>query len=218
MSTERIIIMGVNAKKNNYCVAGLSCQSGKWIRPISNNSAIEEAVEQKDIIYPDGSQVKTLDVVEIHFLDEPSSNLIQPENFYYDSRYQWERVGQASLEKVINWRGYDHRDNIFYNVDRKVEADYVESQADRESLLLLPITDLTIKVERWDNYPKFYAHFRYNGKKYWRFSVGDISVREKFKTHENGEYSFRNKVVAIFSLTNPYSRDNKCYKMLAHVF
>ena len=90
-------------------------------------------------------------------------------------------------------------------------------QSKRESLLLLPIKNLIIKIENLNDYKKFYANFDYNGKNYQKFSVGDILVREKLKNHGAGEYFFRENANVIFSLTNPYL-DNKYYKMLAQIF
>ncbi len=218
MSTKRIVIMGKSAKMYNYCVAGFSVDDAKWSRPVSCNPAIQEAVPRNAMFYSDGSRVQTFDIVEIQCADKPPDNLIQPENFYYDESYRWKKVGETSLEKILNWRGFDSCESIFYNNERSVSPDYIKTQNARKSLLLLPITNLTVKVERYDDYPKYYANFNYMGKRYWRFSVGDIEVRDYHKDKAFGEYHFRDKAIAIFSLTNPFYLDNKCYKMLAHVF
>ena len=77
------------------------------------------------------------------------------------------------------------------------------------------------KVEIYDGYPKFYAHFTYKGKKYYRFSIGDINARKIFWNYAAGEYYYKDNAVVILSLTNPYSfggKPSKCYKMLAQIF
>jgi len=216
MYTKKIVILAKSAKNNNFCVAGLA-NTGEWIRPISNNSEIEDAVPSDAIIFSDNTELKIFDVVEIHFKKNPVNNPIQPENFYYDERFFWKKINQISLEKIINWRGFDDREKIFYNYDREVDKNFVLKQKNRESLLLLPIKNLIICIEE-RGYKKFYANFNYNGREYRRFSVGDIAVRENFRNYADGEYFYKKDAVVLFSLTNPYIHTNKCYKMLAQVF
>ena len=56
MKIFKLVILAVSAKHNNYCVAGVDIDSGKWIRPISERTELEEAVPLEDLKYPDGSQ------------------------------------------------------------------------------------------------------------------------------------------------------------------
>ncbi|MBR6012178.1 MAG: hypothetical protein IK062_00170 [Selenomonadaceae bacterium] len=217
MDTKRIIILEKNAKNNNFCIAGLT-ENGEWIRPISNNPEIEDAVPRESITFPDESELQLLDVVEVPIMENnPVNNPIQPENFYYDDKIFWKKVGHMTLNKVTNLHGFDNRSKIFYNYDRSVDAEFVRRQPKRESLLLLPIKNLSVSVEIYNDHKKFFANFNYNGKNYQRFSVGDISVRERFKNFEEGEHFFKNRAVVLFSLTNPY-KDGRCYKMVAQVF
>lgn len=216
MYIKHIAILAKSAKNLNFCVAGLS-RTGEWVRPISQNAEINEVVTHDAMVYPDELEPKIFDVVEIKFLKTPVNNPIQPENIFYDEEFFWQRESVTTLEKIIKWRGFDHREKIFYSYERAVDADVVLKQSKRESLLLLPVTDLKIKIGLAQDHKKFYANFDYNGKKYFKFSVGDVDVRENFKNHGEGEYFFREKAVVLFSLTNPY-RDNRCYKIVAQVF
>lgn len=216
MYTKRIVILAKSAKHSNFCVAGLA-NTGEWIRPVSNIPALEDAVPRSVITFRDNTELQILDVVEVPLVESPVNNPIQPENFYYDEYHNWEKVGHITLDKVINWRGFDRRQEIFYNFDRDVDSDFVLKQPKRESLLLLPVKNLVIRIEEWD-YKKFYAHFDYNGRNYQRFSVGDITVRETFRNYAAGEYLYKKDAIVLFSLTNPYIHTNKCYKMLAQVF
>ena len=216
MYTKKIVILAKSAKRSNFCVAGLA-NTGEWIRPISNIPTLEDAVPRDVITFNDDTELQILDVVEVPLLELPVNNQIQPENFYYDERYSWKKVGHIKISDVIKWRGFDHRQEIFYNFDRDVDTDFILKQSKRESLLLLPVKNLIIRIEEWD-YKKFYAHFDYNGRRYRRFSVGDIAVRENFKNYAEGEYLYKKDSIVIFSLTNPYIHTNKCYKMLAQIF
>ena len=216
MYKKKIVILAKSAKNANFCVAGLA-NTGEWIRPVSNISELEDAVPRDAITFNDDTELQILDVVEVHFLKTPVDNPIQPENLYYDDGFFWKKVGHIKISDVIKWRGFDNREKIFYNFDRDVDADFVLKQSKRESLLLLPVEDLTVRVEG-QSYKKFFAHFVYNGRKYQRLSVGDISVRENFMNHTAGEYFYKENATVLFSLTNPFIHTNKCYKMLAQVF
>ena len=203
----------------NYCIAGLT-NRGKWIRLISANPHIEDAVPVEDSICTDGTEVNLLDVVKVRLLDKKVENPFQPENFYYDGHYRWEKLQTLSLQKTIKFFGNNLRDFIFYNDDRSIDSDFIKNLPpnEKESLIFLPVKNLVVKVDRWEDYPKFYAHFIYNGKRYFKFSVGDIAIREQFKDKPNGEYFFRQNAYVVFSLTNPFQYNNKCYKMVAQVF
>lgn len=218
MFIRKLIILAESAKYGNYCVAGVDVETGKWIRPISEKPELEDAVPLDDLKYPDGSRVELLDVVEIKFSDQSANNPIQPENFFYNAKYYWQKVGRVTLQELIDGRGYDLRDNIFYNSYRSIlGADVVKLEA-RESLLLLPVANLFIVVEEAEDHKKFFADFVYQGKEFYRFSVGDIEVRNKFADNGAGKYFLKDSATVVFSLTNPYHKNAECYKMLAQIF
>lgn len=217
MQTKRIVILAKSAKNNNFCVAGLA-NTGEWIRPISTDKNIQDAVPAEAITFSDNTELQILDVVEVPILKNCSAdNFVQPENIYYDDRFFWKKVGHITLDKIIKWRGYDNRDKIFYNRERAVDENFIRKQKNRESLLLLPITNLSVEVVIKKDSRQFFANFNYNGVNYKKFSVGDIAVRNNFASHNGGEYFFKDKAVVTFSLTNPY-KDNRCYKMIAQIF
>lgn len=218
MKIYKLVILAESAKYNNFCVAGVEVDSGKWIRPISERVELEEAIPLEDLKYPDGSRVELLDVVEIKFSDRSANNPIQPENFFYNQKYYWQKVGRMTLQELIDKRGYDLRDKIFYNDERSIFGADVEKISARESLLLLPVENLFIAVEEVEDHKKFFADFEYRGKKYFRFSVGDIAVRKKFETNGAGKYFHKSSASVVFSLTNPFHANYQCYKMLAQIF
>lgn len=217
MFIRKLIILAASSKRNNYCVAGVDAETGEWIRPISDNPDLEEAVPLDDMKYPDGERMELLDIVEIKFSDRAASNPIQPENFFYNVKYFWQKVGRVTLQEVIDGRGFDQREKIFYNNERSILGADVVKFGERESLLLLPVENLFIAIEETDH-KKFFADFDYRGRKFYRFSVGDIAVREKFADSRAGKYFFKDKAAVVFSLTNPYYKNAVCYKMLAQIF
>ena len=218
MFIRKLIILAKSAKYNNFCIAGIDIDTGKWIRPISEKPELEEAVPLEDLKYPDGSLVELLDVVEIKFSDRSANNPIQPENFFYKPKYFWQKVNRTTLQEVIDKRGYDLRDKIFYNSERSIFGADVEKISERESLLLLSIENIFISVEDKEDHKKFFADFDYGGKKFFRFSVGDIVVRKKFEANNAGKYFFKERATVVFSLTNPFHANYNCYKILAQIF
>ena len=218
MIIRKLIILAESAKYNNFCVAGVDVDTGKWIRPISEKPELEEAVPLDDLKYPDGSRVELLDVVEIKFSDRAVNNPIQPENFFYNEKYFWQKVDRVTLQEFIDKRGYDLRDKIFFSDERSIFGADVEKFSARESLLLLPVENLFISVEDAKDHKKFFADFNYRGKRLSRFSVGDIAVRKKFEASGAGKYFFKESANVVFSLTNPFHANYNCYKMLAQIF
>ena len=218
MFIRKLIILAESAKFNNYCVAGVDVETGKWIRPISEKPELEDAVPIDDLKYPDGSRVELLDIAEIKFSDRAANNPIQPENFFYNQKYYWQKVGRVTLQELIDKRGFDQRDKIFYNNERSILGANVIKFSERESLLLLPVEKLFISIEQAEDHKKFFGDFVYQGKNFYRFSVGDIAVRNQFADKDAGKYFFKDNAVITFSLTNPYKKNAECYKMLAQIF
>jgi len=218
MFIKNLIILAESAKFGNFCVAGVDADTGEWIRPISEKPELEDAVPIDDLKYPDGSRIELLDVVEIKFSDRAAKNPIQPENFFYNQKYFWQKVGRVTLQEVIDGRGFDFRDEIFYNHSRSIMGVNVIKFDVRESLLLLPVENLFISIEDVKDHKKFFADFNYRGKKFMRFSVGDIAVRNKFANSSAGKHFFKENANVVFSLTNPYRKNAECYKMLAQIF
>ena len=220
MKTKQIAVFAKSAKNGNFCVAGFDLDTKNWLRPVSDNPKTKDAVAFDDATYLNGDEVcevKVFDVVEIKVDDKISDNPIQPENFYYNKNVRWRKIGETDLKNILKWRGYDDRQEIFFSCDRTISPEEVKLQDNRESLLLLPVTNFVVRVEVSDH-KKFYAHFDYNGKRYLRFSVGDLKVRKQFEDHDEGEYFFADEVSIVCSLTNPFYETNLCYKMVAQIF
>lgn len=219
---KKIALFGRSMKNQNYCAGGIDIETGKYIRPISDIPGLKEAVRRIDYRDERGNEFNDFDVVEIVFKDRMPTNPYQPENLIYDERHRWRKIGSLNLKQMIEYFNLDNPENIFYNNERSVEPALIERQINRKSLLFTQIQNLSIKVERYNDYPKFYADFEYKGKRYRRFSVGDINTRKIFLDSDDGRrYPYKNNATVILSLTNPYaygSSEPKCYKMLAQVF
>ena len=208
-----LVILAKSAKYGNYCVAGIELSTNKWIRPISHDKEIEDAVTAAELTYSDNTEAQILDVAEIDFEETPAENPVQPENFFFKGT--WKKLAHWNLNDFEKFCGYDNADFIFYDTSRRLELSTLAEK--NKSLLILPIENLSVSTEFRNESIKFYANFSYGGANYERFGVGDIFLREKFADKPRGNFFVAEKAVATFSLTNPY-KDNRCYKMLAHLF
>jgi hypothetical protein len=211
-----LVILAKSAKYGNYCVAGIELSTNKWIRPISHDKKINDAVTATELTYADKTEAQILDVVEIDFEDTPVENKIQPENFFFKDTV-WKKLAHWNLNDFEKFCGYDKTDFIFGDDSRRLELSTIATLEKNKSLMILPIENLSVSIEYRQNEKKFYSNFIYCGTNYNRFSVGDISLRKKFFNKSAGTFFVAEKAVATFSLTNPY-KDDRCYKMLANLF
>ena len=207
-----LVILAKSAKRGNFCVAGIELSTNKWIRPISHDETINDAVTAAELSYADKTEAQILDVAEIDFEDTPVENPVQPENFFFKGT--WKKLAHWNLNDFEKFCGYDKTDFIFYDTSRRLELSTLAEK--NKSLLILPIENLSVGTEIRNDEKKLFANFSYGGANYERFSIGDISLRKKFSEKQDG-FFVAEKAVATFSLTNPY-KDNRCYKMLANLF
>ncbi|MEG0368931.1 MAG: hypothetical protein RR593_02900 [Hungatella sp.] len=121
---KRIIILTMSDKHTGYCVAGIDCETGKWIRLLSDDRQTEGAVPNKWLYYQDGSRIQIYDVIECELLCPVPTN-VQPENWLYDARVKWEKVGTSNKAEVWALHGSDNPEYVFVNTERRLEADTI---------------------------------------------------------------------------------------------
>jgi len=210
-----IVILAISEKNNNYCVAGVDINTGKWARPYSDFKDIDGAVPEEHLIYANGHHVEIFDVVRIHE-EQPCNNPIQPENFFYDNFGKWRYIDRLTLHKAILLHDFDYRDEIFFSRERRLTKEEIEKVNTRESLLMLYITNLEVVVKKSlrDGHQQFKLNFDCEGSHYSEFAIGDIKVRQLYENKSVGKYKFCDKAIVVFSLTDKF-RDGRYYKMAA---
>ena len=216
---REIVILAVSEKNSDYCVAGIDIATGEWLRPYSSNRETHGAVPLEHITYADGSHVKLFDVIRINFR-ENCRNAMQPENFFYDESSRWIKTGKMSLDEVLAFHGTDDRVKIFFNADRSVIENNLQSIKKRESLLLLKATELEIEIEpppeiSRDQNRRYRLNFNYNDTHYRRFAIGDTRIRRYFGEKKIGVYPFADYNFVVFSLTDKFEGNGKNYKVAA---
>lgn len=217
---REIIILAKSSKHGQYCIAGIDKSSGECIRPISTDNETEHSVPLKDITYTNGNIVKIFDIVKIKFLKH-NPTIVQSENYTYDSSFKWICTGKSSLQEVVNFRGYDETNIIFYNDNKEIEdKDLQEYPLNKHtSLLLLNVKNPCVFVKTfYDGNKSIQLNFTYNNINYPYFKISDVAIKTEFLNKNDGTYSLKENLPVVFSLTDKYYKKNKYYKMVAQIF
>ena len=213
----RIILLTKSKKYHNYCVTGIREDTGEWVRLVSEDSSIHNAVTVVDMTYEDNSEAQILDIVEVK-IKEHNPNYYQPENYVYDSTYYWEKIGQATIDHVLEIITQNDDFYVFHNDEKKLQKTFVQSLSTDEqySLKLIELDEVEICVRDWDGDGRLSitASFTYNDIEYKYLKITD----EYFKSQFNGEgwYKFKD-VVLVISLADLYDRDDCHYKLVASI-
>jgi len=215
---KEIILLTKSKKYHNYCIAGIDSKNGQWIRIISDDGSIHNAVEPKDIVYEDGTEAQVLDKIQIE-CTKGVFNYYQPENYVFDKQYFWEKSGQSLIKDVINLNKSDNDNYIFYNNGKKVSKELIEDLeiSKRYSLKLIEPAFTKIHVTYWEDTGKtsVSACFYYNGVSYDFIPITDEKFTSIYLQKRVGTYSLDN-VYFVMSLAEVYS-DGYHYKLIASV-
>ena len=86
---KKIVLLAKSKKHQNYCVAGKDVDTGEWVRLISEEEEIHNAVRPENLIYSDETEAQILDVIraKVKEVDEENINPNQPENYILDKNY-----------------------------------------------------------------------------------------------------------------------------------
>ena len=222
---KKFIVLANSIKKGHgafRCIAGREVVDDTgvdwivedWIRPVSDNPAIEGALTAKHFTFADGSQVRPLDVVECDFLRQ-SGNKAQPENWLLDEGIAWRKVGNIGAESLIDV--LDEPAHLWFQPGEKTDRiapAYLSLQPLRQSLVLIQIINGRL-------HPKgkgFRLYFSYHGIPY------DLTVTDPLISpdlvHRQG--NIVNSAIACISLTQPFSGMYQPapyhYKLVASLF
>lgn len=208
---KRIIVLATSAKRGGYCVAGINTISGEWIRLVSDDSEREGAVPPDMLVYDDGTKVAIYDIIEVILVRNFATN-IQPENYLYDTRCKWIKVGTSCLQEVIDLHGYDFPEYIFGNGQNCLSTDWKFNG--EPSLLLLKIPSAYVIVKTFDDKKKASLIFEYRGIKYEWITISQTDVQ--YRERPDARYTIKDKSM-VFSLTDKNPRDGKCYKLVAQI-
>lgn len=214
---KNIVILSKSKKYNNYCVAGKDIETGEWIRLISQNNDIHNAIESQDLIYENGLEAQILDIVRVQVkdVDERFKNKYQPENYILNNEYYLEYINYLEMYNLEEF--IDYSDTIFFNKYKCISDNELKDLSYVNSLLLLKVSILKVKIKK-NARRRLVANIKYNGVWYNDITITDMKFTEKYYDEilpsDNGKNFYNIKiVVSLGELFN-----NNHYKLIATVF
>ena len=220
--TKRIVCLANSRKEGDRCIAGKEVLAdgryGGWIRPVSDRA--DEAVSAGEREYPDGSEPRLLDVIDLPVLTARQKGY-QKENWRLDSQRRWrkvDRLGPQALASLadppgplwVNGFSTQHGRNDRLPVARALSLD--------SSLRLIRVGALKLDViapraAQGDFKRRIKAQFRYAGGEY-RLWVTDPIYEETYLNRPNNTYTLGESYLTV-SLGEPYQ--GHAYKLVAAI-
>ncbi|HLX07113.1 MAG TPA: hypothetical protein VKY89_04545, partial [Thermoanaerobaculia bacterium] len=146
---KRIVCLANSRKLNGRCIAGKELrneQSVGWLRPVSARE--HEEVSEHERQYPDGSDPRVLDIIEVPLL-EARPKEYQQENWLLDPDLYWEKVGRADWTDLA--RLTDPKESLWIDGNHTYhglndQIPLAQAGAIRNSLRLLHVKELLLAV------------------------------------------------------------------------
>lgn len=222
MAFVDVICLANSKKLGGWCVAGLSTDTGNWIRPVANTAHGQFYPSQTKL--PDRSQPRVLDLLRIP-LKEPSPLKTQPENWLV-SGAAWDLLARPPPDAMLRTldTALARGPELLGSTAGAVSEGYFETTAAGSSLALIAPTDIRWHVTRdVRGNRQLRVHFRFRTSKY-DLAVTDIEYERKTRGLEVGTHpltaagvslSGSNRIRFTISLSEPFH--GCCYKLVAGV-
>lgn len=210
-----IVLLACSNKHRNYCVAGIDVHDGKWVRVISEDENISEAVKEDDMRYEDGTLPQLLDIIRVPIVKH-KPNYYQPENYLFDINKYWIKIGQTDTANVQKYATIKP-EYLFYNTEKSVESEYIGQldEKNKYSLIAVIPDNLMVQVKQWPEGKKVDMSFNYNGRWYRYLKVTDPEFLEEYLEYPEGNHYLGYNVLLVVSLGENYY--NAHYKLISGV-
>ena len=210
MRTIEMILMTKSSKYGAYCTAGFDCESGAWVRLVSDDEETHGALDD-DMLYDAAARrhADVLDKIRVEIAaDVPSA--VQRENVLVDGTGKIRIVKRVSLAEAMRLHGCEVREGLFgsyrYIAEGNVEAlGHSLEWVQVENLHLYTMIGSSGK-------PKYKADFEYLGRKYEQFAMTDPQYYNK------GERFIPKAALALSISDDEWSRANGHYIYVARIF
>jgi len=208
MPTVEMLCLANSAKHSGRCVAGVRLDTGAWVRPVS--SAEDGPLTPPLCTLDAAREVRSLDVVQIE-LAQPRPERHQPENWVIGPN-PWKLIDELSPREAPEYVGgiVERGPELLGDRDDSVDFASIGPDGLGSSLALVRVGSPRFEVNPWN---KLRARFKV-GDAYYDLSVTDLAtwVRE---VRLNGAVSSTSDWYFTVSLTEPWTRTNRCYKVVA---
>jgi hypothetical protein len=201
-----IICLANSDKYGGRCIAGISVQTGQWIRPVTN---LADGRLPTNLTNIDNEPIKTLDKVNIP-LSQKQGNGHEAENRLILAG-SWTRNGRAEPSDLLSFT--DTNLLHFHNKDwlNAIPFDYLESLPRHERR--------TLQIIHTNYFGCFISHGKWRGyilgKNSGLMLDCSITAPEIRKRLDNGENIPANCLV-ILSLSQPWSPKDSIGKKMCH--
>lgn len=214
---KEFILLSTSKKYRNICVAGIETHSGNWIRIVSDDDSIRNAVKLEEMLYQDGMLPQIFDIISVRCRGQHAC-YYQTENYVNNPKYKWSKTGFATIYDVINLRSLEKKEYIFYDNEKKIHKDVVMSipEAERYSLYMVSPALSIVHVKEWPERKDITMSIYNQGQWYRYLAITDSSFKEKYLHYGEGEYPMRGKVYLVLSLGECYT-DGCHYKLIVTV-
>lgn len=208
MGEITFLVLTKSSKFSRYCVAGIDCKSGNWIRLITKDLRSHGAVGAEALICKNGRECQILDVIKAPILND-ANDILQPENVLMDTSKSMHFVKKATLEDVLKIHPAEIREYILGNKYPYVTEERVGQLG--YSLTLVKVNHLLIKhVINLDGRPKTKVDFAYRFDRYENIAVTD----DRFYSVPDG--TLYNEAYLVVSIGTPYH--NRYYKFVSAIY
>lgn len=208
MKEMTLILLTKSSKFSGYCVAGIDCESGNWVRLVTKDLQSHGAVKANNLNYENGRQCQILDVIRVPIINAVNDRL-QPENVLLDTSKVICLVGNATMKDVLKIHPDEIRTFILGN-----KYSYITEAKVGElgySLTLVKVNHLLIKhVSNLDGDPKTKADFTYQGERYENISVTDSRF---YLAADERRYE---EAYLVISIGTPYN--GRYYKFVSAIY
>jgi hypothetical protein len=207
--SKRILCLANSRKPSGRCIAGIEIahdgQPLGWIRPISSHG--QDAVHDYERQYPDGSEPRLLDIINMPLL-KPAPDGCQSENWLLDTSGRWQRTGLADMNLLS--RCICKQKAIWANghSTTRGENDEIpseEADALTNSLMLIQVPWLGVTVYEGPKGLCARGWFPY-GESMYGLRITDPVFEQMVFNHGLRNRKFGNAYVTV-SLTMPMRKD-----------
>lgn len=210
---REVIILAASDKYSNSCVGGVDSKTGEWIRLVSSDKKICEALTPEMITFENGVKCSPFDKVSVSVIKKiPIGH--QPENLLIDETKKFRKIERVSLDDILQVHPVE---NGRKDVSRFLENEhpYFNSREILEikrSLYLIEVRNLKIYKKTYqNNRVRYKATFNYLGKDYINISMTD----PKYKVEHDCEY--KTAIIMLSLGTLPFD-DGNFYKFVVKIF
>ena len=208
---KKIVLLAKSKKHQNYCVAGKDVDTGEWVRLISEEEEIHNAVRPENLIYSDETEAQILDVIraKVKEVDEENINPNQPENYILDKNYYLTKIEEETynLDDMI-----DNTERIFFNDMNSISVEDLQDIDNIHSLVLIEPDIVRVRIK---NETDLIANVWYKGVWYNNLTITDSRFNREYYNEIIYEPRSSRDFKIVVSLAEEYN--NIHYKLIASV-